>query len=55
MVSSSQTIGTGGRLAAVLTNGTMVRSAPTQPTLVDNNTLHWTLTAAEWTTASDSK
>lgn len=47
---AAATVAAGGRLAAVLTNGTVVRSAPTTPTLFDNNTLRWTLTPSEWTT-----
>ncbi len=47
---AAATVAAGGRLAAVLTNGTVVRSAPTTPTLFDNNTLRWTLTASEWAT-----
>ena len=47
---AATTIANGGRLAATLTNGTVVRSAAVAPTLVDNNTLHWTLPASDWTT-----
>jgi RHS repeat-associated protein len=43
------TIVSGTRLAAVTTNGALVRTSTSTPTQPDPNTASWTLTANEWT------
>ncbi|HEX8617173.1 MAG TPA: RHS repeat-associated core domain-containing protein, partial [Thermoanaerobaculia bacterium] len=42
------TVATGARLATIAANGTVVRTTPVTPTLLNPHTLRWTLTAAEW-------
>jgi RHS repeat-associated protein len=42
------TVAAGARLETIAAGGTVVRSWPAAPTLFDNFTLGWTLTASEW-------
>ncbi|HEX7708965.1 MAG TPA: Ig-like domain-containing protein [Thermoanaerobaculia bacterium] len=42
------TVVAGARLETIAAGGTVVRSWPAAPTLFDNFTLGWTLTASEW-------
>jgi RHS repeat-associated protein len=49
---TAASIASGTRLAVVDSNGTVVRTSTTQPTLSDPFTVKWTLPAAEWTALS---
>jgi RHS repeat-associated protein len=48
------TVATGGRLAALTADGTVVRTSTVTPTLQGSDTVRWTLTAAEWSKLIDT-
>jgi RHS repeat-associated protein len=48
------TIATGGCLAALTSDGTVVRTSSVTPTLQGSDTLRWTLTAADWSKLIDT-